>query len=167
MQRLSLQKRKYPTWREFLLSFKRIDSDRSVFIPLLLEGDEDMAMLDRYLHKGEMFGLYDEDMLAVLAIVIADGGIAEIMNIVTEGNLRGMGYGSAMLSFLSAEFSLCEYLIAGTGDSSSARAFYEKNGFAECGVRKGFFLQYSHPVIENGRRLVDMIMYQKRLKQWQ
>ena len=146
-----------------MLSFKRIDSDRSCYIPLLLEGDEDIAMLRRYLGKGQMFGLYDNGNLAVLAIVISDGVYAEIMNIVTERRFRGMGYGSAMLSFLSSEFSSYDFLIAGTGDSSPARAFYEKNGFEEYGIRRRFFLQYSNPVFEDGRQLVDMIMYRRRL----
>ena len=146
-----------------LLSFRRIDRDRRKHIPLLLEGDEDIAMLERYLERGHMFGLYDSGRLASLAIVLPDRCDAELMNIVTDGNLRGRGYGSAMLSFLADEFSSYDFLIAGTGDSSPARSFYEKNGFEAYEIRKGFFLHYDHPVIEDGRRLIDMIMYRRRL----
>ena len=87
------------------------------------------------------------------------GGCTELMNIVTREERRGMGYGSAMLSFLSETYG---DLRAGTGDVSPARKFYEKNGFVETDVRKDFFLQYDHPVIENGRQLVDMVIYEKR-----
>ena len=146
-----------------MLDFRRIDSDRSIYIPLLLEGDEDIAMLNRYLDKGYLFGLFDADGVVTLALVTADGNGAELMNIVTVEKHRGKGYGSLMLSYLSKEFSAYGYLTAGTGDCSPARLFYEKNGFSLSGLRKGFFLQYDHPVIENGRRLTDMVLYRKRI----
>ena len=146
-----------------MLDFRRIDLDRSIYIPLLLEGDEDIAMLNRYLDKGDLFGLFDADGVVTLALVTADGNGAELMNIVTVEKHRGKGYGSLMLSYLSKEFSAYGYLTAGTGDCSPARLFYEKNGFSLSGLRKGFFLQYDHPVIENGRRLTDMVLYRKRI----
>ena len=146
-----------------MLDFRRIDSDRSIYIPLLLEGDEDIAMLNRYLDKGALFGLFDADGVVTLALVTADGNGAELMNIVTVEKHRRKGYGSLMLSYLSKEFSAYGYLTAGTGDCSPARLFYEKNGFSLSGLRKGFFLQYDHPVIENGRRLTDMVLYRKRI----
>ena len=147
-----------------MLSFAKIDSARRKYIPLLLEADEDIAMLDRYLHKGMMFGLYDNGELVTLAIVLHREDCVELMNIVTVDGFRGRGYGSAMISFLSREFSSFRFLIAGTGDNSPAREFYKRNGFEEYGRRKEFFLQYDHPVIENGRRLVDMVLYRKRLQ---
>lgn len=146
-----------------MLDFRKIDSDRSAYIPLLLEGDEDMAMLNRYLDRGDLFGLFDNEDVVTLALVTAEGDCAELMNIVTAEKHRGKGYGSLMLSYLSKEFSAYGYLIAGTGDCSPARLFYEKNGFSLSGLRKGFFLQYDHPVIENGRMLTDMVLYRKRL----
>ena len=146
-----------------MLDFRKIDSDRSAYIPLLLEGDEDMAMLNRYLDRGDLFGLFDNEDVVTLALVTAEGDCAELMNIVTVEKHRGKGYGSLMLSYLSKEFSAYGYLIAGTGACSPARLFYEKHGFSLSGLRKGFFLQYDHPVIENGRRLTDMVMYRKRI----
>ena len=146
-----------------MLDFRRIDSDRSAYIPLLLEGDEDMAMLNRYHDRGDLFGLFDNEDVVTLALVTAEGDCAELMNTVTVEKHRGKGYGSLMLSYLSKEFSAYGYLIAGTGDCSPARLFYEKNGFSLSGLRKGFFLQYDHPVIENGRMLTDMVLYRKRL----
>ena len=146
-----------------MLDFRKIDSDRSAYIPLLLEGDEDMAMLNRYLDRGDLFGLFDNENVVTLALVTAEGDCAELMNIVTVEKHRGKGYGSLMLSYLSKEFSAYGYLIAGTGDCSPARLFYEKNGFSLSGLRKDFVLQYDHPVIENGRMLTDMVLYRKRL----
>ena len=74
-----------------MLDFRRIDSDRSIYIPLLLEGDEDIAMLNRYLDKGDLFGLFDADGVVTLALVTADGNGAELMNIVTVEKHRGKG----------------------------------------------------------------------------
>ena len=106
---------------------------------------------------------FDNENVVTLALVTAEGDCAELMNIVTVEKHRGKGYGSLMLSYLSKEFSAYGYLIAGTGDCSPARLFYEKNGFSLSGLRKDFFLQYDHPVIENGRMLTDMVLYRKRL----
>ena len=39
-----------------------------------------------------------------------------------------------------------------------AVGFYEKLGFVPCGGRRGFFLQYQEPVLENGTVLEDMQM---------
>ena len=88
-----------------MLDFRKIDSDRSAYIPLLLEGDEDMAMLNRYLDRGDLFGLFDNEDVVTLALVTAEGDCAELMNIVTVEKHRGKGYGSLMLSYLSKEFS--------------------------------------------------------------
>ena len=145
-------------------NFREILSDRTEFIPLLLQGDEDIAMLCKYLHKGRLFALCDVSSIATLALVVAEGNTAELMNIVTAEEKRGKGFGSAMIEHLAEEFSLCDYLIAGTGDSSPARAFYEKNGFTAYGMRKDFFLQYDHQIMENGNILRDMILYRKPLR---
>ena len=145
-------------------NFREILSDRTEFIPLLLQGDEDIAMLCKYLHKGRLFALCDVSSIATLALVVAEGNTAELMNIVTAEEKRGKGFGSAMIEHLAEEFSHCDYLIAGTGDSSPARAFYEKNGFTAYGMRKDFFLQYDHQIMENGNILRDMILYRKPLR---
>lgn len=145
--------------------FMKITGDRSGYLSLLLEADEDEAMLGRYLDSGTMYALTEDGVTVCIAIVVMRGQEAELMNIAVPSCLRGRGHGSNMLSCIIHELSgRCTRLIVGTGDASPARRFYERNGFRRCGIRKGFFLQYDHPVVEDGRRLVDMVMYSKDIR---
>lgn len=140
------------------MEIRIVEGDRKPYIPLLLEGDEDIAMLERYLFNGQLYALLENKEVITLALVVEN----ELKNIVTRQDKRGQGYGSIMLSHLCSILE-GKYLVVGTGDCSPARSFYEKNGFEEYDRRKGFFLSYSHPVIDNGRQLVDMILYRKKL----
>ena len=70
-----------------------IEGDRTAFIPLLLEGDEDIAMLSRYLNDGTLLSLVFDGQLAALALVVGN----ELMNIVVEASCRRMGLGSRLL----------------------------------------------------------------------
>lgn len=138
-----------------------IEGDRTAFIPLLLEGDEDIAMLSRYLNDGTLLSLVCDGQLAALALVVDN----ELMNIVVEASCRRMGLGSRLLREVEAFVAQGhDCIVLGTGDVSPARAFYLANGYTECGVRKDFFKAYDHPVIECGRVLTDMVMYRKNLR---
>ncbi len=49
------------------------------------------------------------------------------------------------------------------GTSEGGVAFYRRLGFAESGMRAGFFTNYDPPVYENGRICRDMILLEKSL----
>lgn len=44
------------------------DSDKSHFEELLLLADEDLHMIEKYLYRGEMFALYDDDLKSVCVV---------------------------------------------------------------------------------------------------
>ena len=54
------------------------------------------------------------------------------------------------------------------GTSPEGVGFYRRLGFVPCGVRRGFFLQYQEPVLENGTVLEDMQMlrWSKEETEW-
>jgi hypothetical protein len=55
-------------------------------------------------------------------------------------------------------------LTVGTSDCSLGTiAFYRKAGFRFAGVRQGYFDTYPVPVVENGIRARDMVMFQMPL----
>ena len=81
--------------------FMKITGDRSGYVPLLLEADEDEAMLGRYLDSGTMYALTEDGV----AIVVMRGQEAELMNIAVPPHLRGRGHGSNMLSCIIQELS--------------------------------------------------------------
>ena len=134
--------------------------DRKPLVPLLLEGDEDEAMLDRYLYDGEAFVAVCDGSVVAAAIVVGN----EVMNISLAPGWRRRGLGSRLLSCIEEHLrGKYGFVVVGTGDLSPARAFYEAMGYEACAVRKDFFMQYRQPVMEEGRRLVDMVLYRKAL----
>lgn len=96
--------------------FMKITGDRSGYLSLLLEADEDEAMLGRYLDSGTMYALTEDGVTVCIAIVVMRGQEAELMNIAVPSCLRGRGHGSNMLSCIIHELSgRCTRLVVGTG----------------------------------------------------
>ena len=56
-----------------LLKVEQVFSDRKRFLDLLLLADEQEDMIDRYLERGDMFALYDEDKLRAVCVVTNEG----------------------------------------------------------------------------------------------
>lgn len=136
------------------------EGDRRPFVPLLLEGDEDEAMLARYLDEGSLLAAYVDGELSGVALVVGQ----ELMNIAVAAKHRREGLGSLLLE--EAERMVAQEwdsIVVGTGDHSPARAFYEANCYEEYGRREGFFDRYARPVVEGGHILHDMVMYRKSL----
>lgn len=46
------------------MEIKIINENKKQFIDLLLLADEQESMIDRYLERGELFALYDNDLKA-------------------------------------------------------------------------------------------------------
>ena len=112
------------------------EGDRRPFVPLLLEGDEDEAMLARYLDEGSLLAAYVDGELSGVALVVGQ----ELMNIAVSKERRRKGLGSLLLAAAEDLVSKdWDAIIVGTGDHSPARAFFEANGFEEYGRRPGFF----------------------------
>ena len=80
---------------------------RRDFIDLLLLGDEQIEMVERYLDDGEMFVLYEGNILVSASIVIEIGTRTfEIKNIATWPQYQGKGYGTALLSYITEYYNL-------------------------------------------------------------
>lgn len=55
------------------MHIKQILNEKKSYLDLLLLADEEERMIDRYLERGEMFALYDDDLRA-LCVVTDEGG---------------------------------------------------------------------------------------------
>ena len=112
------------------MDIRRIESGKRDFLPLLLLGDEQEDMIDRYLDRGTLLALYDGGLRAAMVRHVA--GACR-----TAGGTR---------------------LLVGTGDSALTLPFYRACGFRESHRVPNFFLQfYDHPIYEGGRLLSDMV----------
>ena len=149
------------------VEIKEIRENKTEFMDLLLIGDEDESMINRYLEPSTLFVVYDSGKPASLcAVMKIDSDTIEIKNLATYPKYQNKGYASALLDFVYDKYKN-EYkvLMLGTGENEITLVFYKKRGFTEFDRVKNFFIDnYSHPIFENGRQLTDMIYLKKIIK---
>lgn len=143
----------------------KITTGKKRFLSLLLLGDEQESMIDRYLENGEMFALYDGGLKTLAVVTKEPKRVFELKNLVTEPAFRHKGYGKRMIDYLLTYYhGKGRILQVGTGAGSSNVKFYEKCGFTVCRTVEGFFTDnYDHPIYEEGKLLTDMVYLQREL----
>jgi ribosomal protein S18 acetylase RimI-like enzyme len=148
------------------LSLHPASFDRERHLPLLLEADDAEEHMRGYLERGELLEIRSgEEMIGVVVLVREDGDV-EIWNIALAEDHRGRGLGRAAIEAIAERCSRdgASRLTVGTSDCSLGTiAFYRKAGFRFAGVREGYFDAYPVPVIEDGIRARDMVMFQMPL----
>lgn len=148
------------------MEFLKIENNKKRYIDLLLLGDEDEKMIDKYLERGEMYILDDNGIKAECVVTDEGNKILEIKNIAISPKFQKQGYGKKLIEFITEKYSENFSVIqAGTGDSPLTIPFYEKCGFRKSHIVKNFFIDnYKNPIYEEGVQLIDMIYLQKNLK---
>jgi GNAT superfamily N-acetyltransferase len=141
------------------------DNDKANYMELLLIADEQISMIEKYLYRGEMFALYDDDVKAVCVVTEQEPGIYEIKNIVTVPKYQKRGYAKHLISYIADYYKESgKQLYVGTGDCPGILKFYKKCGFFKSHVVKNFFTDnYDHPMYEDGIQLVDMVYLKREL----
>ena len=143
-----------------------VKTDQKQYLSLLLLGDEQEDMIDRYLGRGTMYALEDSGSVKAVCVVTDEGdGTLELKNLAAAPEYQRRGYGRRLVDFL-AEAYRGQYarLLAGTGDSPLTIPFYEACGFRRSHVVPNFFTDhYDHPIFEGGVQLVDMIYLSRPL----
>ena len=144
----------------------KINERKKRYLPLLLLGDEQESMIDRYLEAGELYVLREgETPLAVCVVTRPAPDTAEIKNLAVDPRFQRRGLGRRMVDFVAAAYAeRCSRLLVGTGDSPLTVPFYRSCGFRESHRVANFFTDhYDHPIFEGGRPLVDMVYFQMEL----
>ena len=141
-----------------------IEKNKKYFINLLLLADEQENMIDKYLERGIMFALYDDDLKGVCVVTRESNKICEIKNIAIYEKFQGKGYGKKFIKYIFEYFEKqCDKFIVGTGDSLLTIPFYKSCGFEESYRIKKFFIEnYDKPIYECGKQLVDMVYLEKK-----
>ena len=144
-----------------------VTREKKRFLPLLLLGDEQESMIDRYLDRGTLYVLEDGGVRGVCVVTREGDGVMELKNLAVDPAFRRRGYGRRLVEFVKERCAgRCSLLLMGTGDSPATLPFYEKCGFVPSHVVKNFFLEhYDHPIFEGGRRLVDMVYLKMELEE--
>ncbi len=146
----------------------RIAENRKQYLDLLLLGDEQEDMIDRYLERGDMYALRDAGGVRAVCVVTDEGdGVLELKNIAVAPEAQRKGYGRALVESLLREYrGRFSALQVGTGDSPLTIPFYEACGFTRSRVVRNFFLDhYDHPIFEGGVQLVDMVYLRRRFNE--
>ena len=149
------------------MEIKKIESNKENFMDLLLLGDEQENMINKYLQRGELFALYDnEDLTTISVVTQEDETTYEIKNLATYEKYQGKGYGKMMMNFIIENLkSKCDTLLVGTGDIEKAIKYYESFGFKYSHRIKDFFVDnYDHEMYEDGKQLIDMFYLKMDLK---
>lgn len=141
------------------MRFEEIITDKKSSLNLLLLADEQEDMIDRYLNQGQLFALYDPEVVCVAVILKLNDQECELKNIATLPSAQRQGYGTAMIQFLITKFlSRYQTIYVGTGDVPETLAFYQKCGFRNSHRVKNFFTDnYREPIIDHGVHLIDMV----------
>lgn len=146
---------------------RQIKTNKKALLDLLLLGDEQESMIDRYLDRGEMFTLNDGDQhtIAVAVVTTESNGVVELKNLAVSPAFQRRGYGRKMVDIVCQHFRhKAHTILVGTGESHQTISFYESCGFSYSHRVADFFtLNYDHPIIEEGKPLRDMIYLKKEL----
>ena len=137
----------------------KILENKEKYMDLLILGDEQENMVKKYLEKGDLFALYDNDLKTVAVVTQENDKTYEIKNIATYEKYQGKGYGSSMIKHIIENYkNKCDQLLVGTGEVEWILSFYKKFGFTYSHKINNFFVDnYDHKIIENGKQLIDMI----------
>lgn len=141
------------------MEIEKIINKKNDFMDLLLLGDEQENMILKYLDRGDLFALYDNDLKTVAVVTKEENDAYEIKNIATYENYHKNGYGTHMLNYIIEYYkNKCNKLLLGTGDNNSIISYYKKFGFTYSHTLKNFFVDnYDHKMFEDEKQLIDMI----------
>ena len=141
------------------MEIRKVTDDKDKYMNLLLLADEQESMIKKYLYRGELFVLFDDDLKTVSVVTQENEETYEIKNIATYEKYQGKGYGSMMIKYIIENIKTKgKQLLVGTGESDNIINFYKKFGFEYSHTIKNFFIDnYDHEMYENGKQLKDMI----------
>lgn len=147
------------------MKVQQILENKKQYMDLLLLADEQESMIDKYLQRGDMFALFDDDLKSICVVTNEGEGVFEIKNIATVPKYQGHGYGKKLINYLFEHYkNECSIMLVGTGDSPDTIPFYQNCGFVISHRIKNFFTDnYDHPIFECGKQLIDMVYLKKRL----
>jgi GNAT superfamily N-acetyltransferase len=137
--------------------------DASILVPILHEAEEGdehiLAAIEDASNAAYLAQNADEAVGAFVMQWAQDE--SEILYIATTPQVRGQGYGKAIIHWIIDEArrrSIGEIWVGTANAGLDNIAFYQKCGFRMDSVRKDYFDYFPAPIYENGIRIRDMLM---------
>jgi ribosomal protein S18 acetylase RimI-like enzyme len=144
---------------------RKIEGNKKKYMELLLVGDEQENMIEKYL-DGDLFVLRENGTDKACCIVKPiSPDTVELKNISVLPAFQRKGLGQKLLEHIFDHYKEnYTFVIVGTGDSELTIPFYESCGFSRDRVLRNFFTDmYDHPIFEAGKQLVDMVYLKKKI----
>ena len=147
------------------LNIQVVTENKKDYLPLLLLGDELESDVDKYLERGELFVLFDDDVKSICVVTDEGNGVLEIQNLATDKRYRRLGYATRLLDHVADYYSArFREIILATGDAPGILSFYEKRGFTiSHRIPDYFTTHFDYPIIEDGAALKDRVYLVKEL----
>lgn len=147
------------------MEIRAVTGDKRQYWDLLLLADEQEDMILRYLDRGTMYLLWEDEAVAQCVVTDEGRGVLEIKSLSVAPRYQRRGYGRSLVRFVEETYrGRFQTLRVGTGDSPLTIPFYAACGFVERRRVKDFFTEhYDHPIIEAGVLLRDMVYLEKPL----
>ena len=141
------------------------ETRKKQYLELLLLGDEQESMIDRYLEWGEMFIMFSTEAGSPIGVAVVTDKGDGVWNIAISPSFQRHGYGKRFIAYLCQQYKgIKQIMQVGTGDSVQTTSFYRSCGFHYSHTIPNFFTDhYDHPIIEEGKLLQDMIYFRKEL----
>lgn len=145
------------------MEIKKITSNKKQFLDLLLLADEQESMIDKYLERGDLYALYDDDLKSICVVTEESSEVCVLKSLATYRKYQKQGYARKLIEHIFEEYrSKYKTMLVGTGDVDEILSFYQKRGFVISHRKKDFFVDnYDHPIFENGKQLRDMVYLKK------
>ena len=147
------------------MQIKKVNENKSKYMNLLLDADPDEDIVNKYLKSGDLYvGIINNKVVCEIVITRYDEKTCELKNISTLPEYRGKGYASELIRYVFEVYKTkYEKMIVGTTENMIP--FYVLNGFKNYHhTVKNFFVDnYTSPIFENGRQLIDKIYLKKDL----
>ena len=100
---------------------ERVDEGKQAYLPLLLLADEQEDMIERYLDRGALYVLRENDMILAVCVVTEEGGgIFEVKNLAVAPEHQRKGGGPGYAGFCAGTLSGLRPLPAGRYRRKSA-----------------------------------------------
>lgn len=145
---------------------KKVEGSRQMFKDLLLLADPDIHIVNSYMDKGDLFSVYDGQLVSSALVLDINSDVCELKNIATYPDHQKKGYARALIDYISNYYkSIYSTMIVGTANSSFNNiAFYESCGFKYYRTIDNFFLDnYTEKIFEDEIQCIDMLYFKKAL----
>ena len=147
------------------MEIKMIHKNKKDFMDLLLLADEQEDMIEKYLDRGTLFALYDNDLKSICVVTDEGDGNFELQSLATYKQFQGKGYATRLVKHIFEYYKdKGTTMYVGTGDVPLTVNFYEHCGFTFSYRLENYFIEhYREPMFEDGIQLKDKVYFQKDL----